>query len=76
MYKICVDIFLWCVFQEGLLDDDFPQKEEGFISPGENEDEEHNGMEYSKQVPIFLYIFLVFFYYEKLLIKTKADFIV
>lgn len=57
MYKICVDIFLWCVFQEGLLDDDFPQKEEGFISPGENEDEEHNGMEYSKQVPIFLYIY-------------------
>ncbi|XP_045577756.1 uncharacterized protein isoform X3 [Salmo salar] len=49
VYKICVDIFLWCVFQEGLLDDDFPQKEEGFISPGENEDEEHNGMEYSKQ---------------------------
>ncbi|XP_031688024.1 uncharacterized protein si:cabz01007807.1 isoform X1 [Oncorhynchus kisutch] len=40
VYKICVDIFLWCVFQEGLLEDDFPQKEVGFISAGENEDEE------------------------------------
>ncbi|CDQ68450.1 unnamed protein product [Oncorhynchus mykiss] len=49
VYKICVDIFLWCVFQEGLLDDDFPQKEVGFISAGENEDEEHNGIEDSKQ---------------------------
>ncbi|XP_021433466.2 uncharacterized protein si:cabz01007807.1 isoform X3 [Oncorhynchus mykiss] len=34
---------------EGLLDDDFPQKEVGFISAGENEDEEHNGIEDSKQ---------------------------
>ena len=62
VYKICVDIFLWCVFQEGLLDDDFPQKEVGFISAGENEDEEHNGIEDSKQVPIFfMSIFLGLF---------------
>ncbi|CAB1351407.1 unnamed protein product [Coregonus sp. 'balchen'] len=35
--------------KEGLLDDDFPQKKAGFISAGENEDEEWNGMEDCKQ---------------------------
>ncbi|XP_041738685.2 uncharacterized protein si:cabz01007807.1 isoform X2 [Coregonus clupeaformis] len=35
--------------KEGLLDDDFPQKKAGFISAGENEDEERNGMEDWKQ---------------------------